>query len=69
LETFGDEHGRSDVILFAGWVCFEVPEEGAGSETVGWVRGGIRGRFVETEVIVIEVAPRAGMFIDKANLN
>jgi len=38
LETFGDEHGRSDVILLAGWVCFEVPEEGAGSEAVGWVR-------------------------------
>ena len=67
LETFRDEDATGDVVWLSCRIRFEVPKERAGGEAGRvWIRGSGGLLFVKAEIVVVEVAPRAGMFIDEA---
>lgn len=71
LESFGDMHRRGDVVFFAGRVGFEVPEERAGIQAPGSRRsnGGAGLLLMKTEVVVVDVSPVTGVFVDHADLD
>ena len=61
LEAFGNPHPIGRLTRLGCGIFFEVPKKWAGAKTPG---RSDRGVFMEAKIIVVEVPPWTGMFVD-----